>query len=205
MKPSGKAKGLCAVVMAVVAAVGCRSTDQPKPPPPEYLGLRNQTVAVLISAAPSVTVQAPDAPTHLATAISSQIALNVEGAKLADPRQVAAFAEQNPSWTITPYGALMNRLGVQRLVVVDLVDYRLHEPGNIHMWQASAVAHVSVAAADAGDPNNPDYSTTVSVQYPPDQPLGALEGNATGMELGLNQTLARRIAALFGKEHPKEK
>lgn len=196
-------KSLLTLLLAA-ALLGCKSADKPKPPPPEYLGLAGQTVAVLISAAPAVTVQAAEAPAHLAVAIAGQIALNVEGSKLADPRQVTRFQEENPSWTIVPYGTLMSRLGVQRLVVVDLADYRLHEPGNIHMWQASAVAHVSVAAADAPDPDNPVFSTTVSVQYPPDQPLGALEGNAAGMELGLNHTLARRIAALFGREK-KEK
>jgi len=199
MSPSPDRALKLMALLAVLAAASCRSTDAPKPPPPEYLGLANQRVAVMVSAAPTVVVQSTEAPEHLMTAIAQKIAVNVEGVRLADPRQVAKFQQDNPAWTVTPYGTLLDRLGVQRLVVVDLADYRLHEPGNIHMWQASAIAHVSVAAADDAHPNNPVYSTTVNVQYPPDQPLGALEGNTAGMELGLNDALARRIAMLFGK------
>ncbi|HEX7008490.1 MAG TPA: hypothetical protein VF184_00820 [Phycisphaeraceae bacterium] len=163
----------------------------------QYLGLNNHSIAVLTLADEYVLFEYPKAPSLVTVAVSSRIAADVPGVTVMDPRQVVAYQNQNPYWATLPDGELIRALGVDRLVRIDLAQYRTHEPGNSHVWQGMATANVSVIEADAPNPNNPVFRTTVESRFPEDTKIGVLNTNDQTIQLGLVKALAEAVSGLF--------
>lgn len=132
----------------------------------EYYGLNNQSVAVLVSADLPVLASYPHAPLEVSAALSEDLAANVPGITVKDPIRVSQFQTRNIYWTTEGYGRLAQKLNVSRLIVVELLDYRTRIPGNAEQYRGVIRARVEVAEADGPRPDNPTYSTDVSVAYP---------------------------------------
>ncbi len=133
----------------------------------EYRGLDNQTVAVLVDADNATLFQFPNARLEVCAALTQKIAGNVPGVKTIDPVQIVDFQDRNIYWNTATYSNLAKRLGATRLVLVDLTDYRIHEPGNVHQYRGVINANLRVAETDSTHPNDAAYATQVSVAYPP--------------------------------------
>jgi hypothetical protein len=165
----------------------------------EYRGLDNQTVAVLVDADPGTLFQFPTAQLEVCAAVSQQIAGNVPGAKTIDPRQVADFQLRNIYWNTTTYSDLAQRLKVTRLVLIDLTEYRVHEPGNVNMYRGVMAANVGVAETNGTHPNDLAYRTHVQVAFPPNSPQGVPDANPRTIRKG---TLDMFGLAIGGKFFP---
>ena len=163
----------------------------------EYLGLEGQTVAVMVDTDISIAMAQPLAQLEVATVIAQRIADNVEGVTVRDPQDVVQFQEHNIYWTTMRYTTLMERLEVDRLVIVELVDYRLHEPGNVNIWRGLMTANVGVVEADSDSPNDQVYATTVTAQYPPDGEIGLLNADEQTMRLATLDRFSQHVAGKF--------
>lgn len=163
----------------------------------EYEGLDNTTVAVMVSADDQVLYQFPNAPLDTARAVSARLTADVTGVSVTDPAQVIAFQQRNPYWNATPYRDLLQRLNVQRIVHVDLVQYATHEPGNRHVWRGVVVANINVASADAPNPNDLVYANTVQVVFPEDRPVGVLDADDRTIQLGMLTLFSKEVSRLF--------
>lgn len=176
-------------------------TFTPDPPPlnvrAEYVGLENQKVAVLVDANQSLLFDQPLAPLEVSRAVSEKLADGVPGIKLVEPVQVVDFQNRNIYWNTMPYSEVAGRLGVTRLVLIELSDYRLHEPGNVNIWRGVMSGHVSVYETDSAEPNNATYAREVTAAYPPDEPLGVLDSNQRDMRFGTMDLFSRSVAGLF--------
>lgn len=163
----------------------------------EYKGLEGKRTAVLVDADMSILYQHQMAQVEVCQLLSQRIAGNIPTAKVIDAKDVLDFQQRNIYWNTVPYSDLIKRLNVDRLVIVDLVDYRLHEPGNVHVWKGTMSVNVAVIEADALSPNDAVYSTTVSTSYPPDQPLGVVNSDQQTIRLGTLDLLTRAVAGKF--------
>ena len=164
---------------------------------PEYLGLENQRVAVLVDTDIDIAMAHPLAQLEVASVISDRIADNVPGATVRDAEQIARFQQRNLYWTTARYADLMERLEVDRLVIIELVDYHLHEPGNVNIWRGLITANIGVAEADGDNPNNLVYASTVSVTYPPESEVGLLNANQRTIRLATLDSFSRAAAGKF--------
>jgi hypothetical protein len=163
----------------------------------EYAGLANQRVAVLVDADLSIQFEHPLLQLEVATAVSQQIASNVPGATLLDARQVVDFQNRNIYWNTLPYADVARRLGATRLVLIDLVDYRLHERGDVNIHKGLINASVGVAEADGAKPNDLAYSGMVAAAYPPDKPDGIIKADSRTIQMGVLDLFARGVAGKF--------
>ena len=163
----------------------------------EYRGLDQKKIAVLVAAPNQVLFEYPRAPLNVCRAASGRIAADIPGAKLSDPQQIIAFQRKNPQWLGVPTGQLIERLNVERLVMIDLAEYSTHEPGNAHLFRGIVVGQVTVTEARRENSNNAAYSQVVSAHFPEDRPLGLLEEDADTIELGMIELFARRVSGLF--------
>ena len=164
----------------------------------EYFGLENESVAVLVAADTAILYEHPLVQLEVATFVSQRIADNVEGATVVDPRQVVDFQQRNIYWDTLPYSEIAGRLEVTRLVVIDLVEYHLREPGNVNLWRGRLAASMGVAEVDGERPNDLAYQTEVSVVYPPDRPVGVVKAEQQTIRFA---TLALFSRAAAGKFH----
>ena len=163
----------------------------------QYLGLQQHSVAILVAADENMLYAAPDAPRSIAQILAARLTTKIPGIRLLDPAQLAQFQRKNPYWETLPPADLLHRLGVERLIWIDLAHLSLHEPGNAHVWQGTIVADVAVAEADSLHPNQFAYRTTISARYPEQSTIGLLDSHDATVQLGLIKTFARNVSLLF--------
>lgn len=163
----------------------------------EYPELANQRVAVLVAADSRTLYRAPQSREKVCRAVASYLAEHLPTATLMNPREVVRYQADNPHWATVPPGRLLDELAVDRLVLIDLAEYRLHERGNRHLARGVLTANVTVHAADADDPDNPDYYQTVTTRYPEDSTVGVVNADAQSIELGMIQAFGMSVARLF--------
>jgi hypothetical protein len=180
----------------------------PKPAPllvkAEYRGLENQTVAVLVDAHQALLFEQPLAQVEVSQAVSTKLAGGVPGITVIDARQVVDFQNRNIYWNTVPYSQLARRLGVTRLVLIELTEYRLHEPGNANIWRGVMSGNVAVAEVDAPRPDDLVYDSPVTVAYPPDRPLGVLKSDQRTMRFATLDLFSHAVAGKF-HDHKEER
>jgi hypothetical protein len=172
----------------------------------QYLGLQNKTTAVLVTMDDRVLMEFRQADDRMCRAVSQQIKTNVPGAKLISPTEVVKYQADHPRLGAVPYGQLLKDLKADRLVVIDVSEYRTHDPGNGNQWQGTCSAGVSVAAADAADPDNLVYATQVHIEYPKDQEIGMPDSDSPSIEAAMRMGFALQVSWLFyDHEEPANK
>lgn len=164
----------------------------------QYAGLAGKSVAVLVAADESMLYRYPHLPRAASQAISAQIAASLPDVTIVTPKQIAEFQARNPYWTTLGYARLIQRLGVQRLVYVDVSEFSTHEPGNTYSWQGLIVANVGIVEAESATPQNLSFQTIVRADYPEKaSSVGVLDSNEATIQMGLLQVFARKTAWLF--------
>jgi hypothetical protein len=189
----------CAVAGWVAHAVHDPAKEES---PPEYQGLLNKSIAVVVAADDTALGAYPNAPLRIGQYVTQRLATEVTGVRAMAPAEVARYQRANPDWIATPYGEVARELKVDRLVVISLAEYRTHEFGNREVWQGILSARVGVIEADANDPSNFKYLKNVAVQFPPDKPMGVLDANEEKIQHGMLSLFAGKVAALF-RELPR--
>jgi len=162
-----------------------------------YTKLDHHSIAVMVAASDITLFHYPDAPYRVSQAVSRHLADHLKKVTLMDPHQVIRFQRDNPYWTAMRYGRLIKKMHVDRLVLIDLIDYRTHEPGNTHVWKGVIDANVGVVSAAAADPDNFVFYQHVRIEFPPDTTVGVVDSNNQTMQLGMVTYFAERAAGLF--------
>lgn len=191
----------CNAVGYVAGLAGGRGERKVKVPA-AYRGLEGKAVAVLVAADEFTMPDHPGAPYTVSRAVSRTLALAIPGIRLVDPAQLTKFQEQNPYWKTLPYGQAVQRLGADRLVYVDLLDYQTHEPGNPYLGKGKVSANVGVASADAGNPDDLVFASTVEAVYPEGTSVGSVNAKPGTIEAGMIAAFAENVADLF-RDHTR--
>lgn len=171
--------------------------------PAQYTGLDGRTVAVMVAGDEYLLYRFPEAQIRLSSNISARIAENVDGARVVNPMTMVKFQKDNPAWMTLPYGELISKVQVERLVIIDLSEYRLHDPGDKSTWRAVVSANVGVVEAEDIDPDNFSFFTNVRATFPEDGGIGVLNSDAETVELAVTTMFAQDVAELF-YQHEKE-
>lgn len=103
----------------------------------------------------------------------------------------------NPDWPAKSYGQIADELGVDRLIVVDIYEYRLQEPGNSYLWDGVAAARVGVVEADGFFPGDYAFSQEVRVGFPDVEGLGPIDLSEDLVSAALEKRLTDRVTWLF--------
>ena len=170
-----------------------------------YTGLNDQRVAILVDADEYTLFAHPHSQRLVAEAVGRELRNHLPGVSVSDPAQIEQFQRRNPAWISVPYRDLFSQLDVDRLIFIELVEYRMHEPGNRYVWQGVIVGNVGVAEQDASNPDQLAFLTTVSTKYPPDRPLPMLEADEQTMELATLKSFSIDVGNLFHDYKKTEK
>ena len=163
----------------------------------EYDGLRNETVAVLVDTDMMVMYEYPTAVANICVNLSRRLAQNVEGIGVLDPTFVLDWQYQTPGWQSLPYGDMCDELGVDRVIWVDLFEFRLNPPGNRWQWDGAASATVSIVEIDGFDADSFAESYDVTATFPNVPELGRESATASQIETGLLATFVQEAGWLF--------
>lgn len=162
-----------------------------------YDGLENQTVAVLVDADLATLYEHPEVAITVSTNVAHRIQTNVTGAKVLSPQIVADWQFRTPQWGALPYSDVAKDLGVERVVYVDLYEFRLHPRGNRWLWEGVCRANVGVIERDGLDPDNFADTFTVSATFPKESGVGRESADATRIQAGLLTLFVEQTGWLF--------
>ena len=164
---------------------------------PKYNGLENRTIAVLVELDMMTKYEHPNVEMTIATNLASRIQRYVPGARVVAPNRVAQWRFRTPQWSSMPYSEMAERLGVDRLVHVDVYEYRLNPPGNRYLWEGVCSAYVSVAEVDGLDPDSFADSFTIESLYPAMSGVTWESADAVRIQAGLLKIFVDRTSWLF--------
>jgi hypothetical protein len=142
----------------------------------ENTGLKGKTFAVVVSADRMIQADYPELVEYMCKRVTERLADNKN-----EPRaggyvpadQVLRYLYDNPSWPSKTMVDLAKGLGgVDRIVYIELNEYRLHEPGNSYEWSGVAAGTVALVEIDSPVPETFAFEKVVSVTFPDEKGYG---------------------------------
>ena len=176
-----------------------RNDDKPVPVEAEYLGMPGKRIAVLVAADEQTLYRFPGSPFRVSEAVSRSIATHLPDTAVTLPAEIRDFQRDNPYWLTSIPDRLIDQLGVDRLVIIDLSEYRTNEAGNVNVWRGTVAGTLSVYEADSEDPNNRAYEKSLRIEYPDDSELGLINDNVNRdtIEAAMLEVFGLKAAGLF--------
>lgn len=165
--------------------------------PPKYTGLQDKTVAVLVNADMSTLYEHPALTPAVASGVGGRIQRDVPGAKVLNPRHVVAWQSHTPQWSALPYGEVAEQLNVDRIVYIDILEYRLNPPGNRYLWDGMALARVGIIERGGLDPDSYVETFDVTAKFPNKEGVSLDDANPRQIETGLLAEFIKHNAWLF--------
>ncbi|MHC4079763.1 MAG: hypothetical protein ACYS15_07200 [Planctomycetota bacterium] len=164
---------------------------------PVYADLEGQTVAVLVDVDLGVLYDHPEVMLTIATNVSREIQLGVPGARVVAPNYITEWQFRTPMWSAMPYGEIAESIGVDRVVHIDLYEFRLHPAGNRWLWEGVCAANVGIIERDGLDPDS--YADVFSVEssYPKLKGVGRDSATAEQIQTGLLALFIEQTGWLF--------
>lgn len=162
-----------------------------------YTGLNGKRVAVLIDAPLDAQYQHPRAVPGLCEFISAGLRESCEGAQIMPPNYVVAYQANNIYWYTMDIEDLARALKVDRIVMVDLVEYRLLAPGNSYLWDGVIVGDINVYETDSLDPNAIIFRERIKARFPSVDGVRRDQEPETRIEQGLQIKFAQESVNLF--------
>ena len=164
---------------------------------PKYEGLEHKTVAVVVNADLATLYEFPGLTMTIATGISARINEHVDGTSVVDPRLVQKWQYQTPQWNALPYGDLVEQLNVDRIVFVDLYEWRLNPPGNQWLWDGLAAANVGIIERDGIMPDLFSDEFSVISNFPKESNITRDGAQENQIRTGLLAEFIKQTAWLF--------
>lgn len=119
---------------------------------------------------------------------------------------VLRYTYDHPSWNLRPREELARALGgVDALVIVEVYEYRLNDPGNRYIWDGIAAGTVSVFHTATGTPDLAVLEKSISVKFPDQTGLGRDQVGQSVVNTALASRFVDRVSWLFyDHEEPNE-
>lgn len=210
------ARGMLALAIAagvLAGASGCvlspflRSSELhgSKTVPPKYTGLAGKTFAVVVAADRTIQATYPMLVGQVTNTVSERLKDNVGASGWVPPGDVLGFQYQHPEWSTWTLHKLCEELGVERLVFIDIQEFRLNEPGNQYLWKGAASAIVGVVEADAADASESfAFTDTIGVTFPTKETaLSPAQASWDQVQIALAKRLVDRAAWIFYEHEEK--
>ncbi len=174
----------------------------------DYEGLTGKSYAIVIDADRAIQGRWPSLVTDLTRLIDAEIGANSLAAGHVQPVEVVLFQQTNPRWTVMSRSELASALvggeaKVDRIILIELFEFRLNEPGNRHLWDGVAAGTVAVLETDGPFPDEYAYNRPISVGFPDAAGYGPDEMRASLVATVLVQRFSQRCAWLF-YDHEEE-
>lgn len=162
--------GVLSGCQLAAVAVDNYQRDATKTVDPQSALLEGKTFAVLVTADRSIQGDNPQLVEYLTQKVTERLSAQTNiprAGGFVPAKDVLAYIYDNPGWVYKTKEDLGKALGgVQRLVVVEVIDYQLHEPGNQYVWDGRAAGTVSVFDLESPSTELAALEKSVSVPFP---------------------------------------
>lgn len=169
----------------------------------EYEGLAGKSFAVVVLADRVIQAEYPEVVARLTIEIAERLKKETTASAYVPGKRMLQYQFDNPRWVSLSAGELGKALGVQRVVYVELLDYRLNDPGNAYLWKGIARATVGVAEVDGAAPDDLVLRKPLSVRFPDDDGYGQQDMQRVFVNTELSRRMIDRVSWLFYKHEEK--
>jgi hypothetical protein len=169
----------------------------------QYDGLKGKRWAVVVIADRIIQADSPQIVPYLTGRITQKLSNIKEGqqeigaAGYVPAEDLLRYLYEHPRWTTMPRAELAKELGVERLIIVELMEYRLNNPGNQYLWAGVAAGSVGVIEADGPVPEELAFEQPVKVQFPDKDGYGPNEMAAEVVSTELARRFVDRATWMF--------
>jgi hypothetical protein len=165
--------------------------------PPRYNGLEDKTVAVVVQADMATLYEYPGVVANIAGGVAHRLGRDVPGAQVLHPHFVLNWQQRTPQWNVLPYGEIAEQLNVDRVVFIDVIEYRLNPPGNRYLWEGVCVGRVGVIERGSIDPDAFVDTFDISGKWPTKSAISREDAPPQAVELGVLQEFITQTTWLF--------
>jgi len=211
-------KWMIAICLLPAGLSGCRglgylgyllSPEPVKTVEPEFGGLANRSIAVVVYADEKVLYEYPRAPMDLSMLIAEELRKNVKGANVIPPEQVGKYQAQNINWDGMDKTKLGSALKAEYVLFISLVGYSTHEPGSVNLYRGHIVAEASVYQTSLPERRarvwpNSGAPCNLEAVYPSKMPAGVVADNDAEVRYKVAKLLADKLVKKFYKHEVKE-
>jgi len=134
--------------------------------PADYDRIAGKSFAVVCSASRVIEAEHPGITARINQRVNDRLIQNANPSYAIPSRDLLTVLYNTPQWPAMTREDIATMLGVERLIVIEIVDYRLNEPGNQYVWDGAVAGIVSVYESDSGLPNDPIYEKSISITFP---------------------------------------
>lgn len=171
--------------------------------PPEYTGLAGKSFAVVVAVDRVTQADFPEMVQKVTIDTSERLAKHAGGSGYIPGVKVLEYQYRHPRWVTMTMGQLREALGVERLVYVDLEEYRLNDIGNSYLWDGVASATVGIVEAESPAPDEFVFEKAVTVKFPDVMGQGPNELPYAAVQTELVRRLVDRVTWLFYEHEEK--
>lgn len=165
--------------------------------PAEYASFENKRCAVVVDVPAEIAYQHPTLVAQLTGGVSLVMQQNVPDVTMIHPDEIIQWQWRTFDWASMPYGEIAQKLGVDRVVHIDIFEYRLNPPGNSWLWEGVCSANVSIIEADFPDPDMFADTFAITTKFPDVQGVDRDSASETAIERGLLQSFVKETVWLF--------
>jgi len=166
-----------------------------------YTGLEGKSFAVVVAVDRMVQADHAGIVDRLTSRITERLSSsqNIPRAGGFVPAvKVLKYMYDNPAWPSKPFSELAKSLGgVDRIVYVEVIEYRLNDPGNAHEWSGIATGNVGVVELDSSMPDVFTYEKTISVRFPDKKGYNSTNLDRSVVTTALSGRFIDRVTWLF--------
>lgn len=163
----------------------------------EYTGISEHTFTVVVSANRLIEANNPGVSARLNQRVNDRLIQNANPTYAIPSSDLLSVLYNTPQWIAMPKGEVAEMLGVERLVVFEIIEYRLHEPGNQYIWDGSASGVVTVYESDSGFPDDPVFEKSIRIKFPDAKGFMRTDIPEAAVTTELANRLTNRISWLF--------
>lgn len=141
----------------------------------EYTGLWGKSYAVVVSADRAMQAEYPALVPSVIERVDQQLAEQSGASGHVPGNEVTAYLANNPQWVAWPRGRLNEELGkdgVDRVVLIEINEFRTNDPGNEYLWAGQAWATLSVIERGSEGSDAEAFRKEIRVTFPDEQGYG---------------------------------
>ncbi len=187
----------CWVPLAVGGMMESYKESSTHEVPADYLGLQGKSFAVVVAADRAIQAQFPDLVPQLVARVSERLRAESGASGYVPPGVMVSYMNQRPRWVALTHSELAEDLGVDRIVFVDLMEFRLNEPGNQYVWEGVAAATLGVAEMESFAPDEYSYRREIRVGFPDGKGFNSNDFGPDVVKSRLMNRLTDRITWVF--------
>ncbi len=179
----------------------------------EYDDLDGRTVAVLVDLDPMTMYEHPSLVTNITSGVVNSLRRNVPTARVMPAELSLQWQYSTPGWNAMAFSEMADSIrmnnravygengdvAIDRIIHIEVVEYRLNPPGNRYEWDGVCAANVRVIESDeqAYDPDLPALDQSVVAKFPDQAGVGWESASADRIALGLLVKFVEETVWLF--------